>query len=207
MIRIVSAMAGDEFALGRPETVVPLQNAVDTNTLATRLLPPSKITPHWVERRRRVSAFFAERAEAQATGLVPSTVFRELVHLAIRSRFLIEVNERPELPGRGGHWVALFKERPELLARHSTYLNRLPSVLATMNIAVLQPEDFGPFPAGTCSKQLLIDAVNRYFLDSNDASNLIEMQQAGIDAIVTKDADVRRAARDFRVYTWLRTPA
>jgi len=53
----------------------------------------------------------------------------------------------------------------------------------------------------------LIDAVNRYFLDSNDASNLIEMQQAGIDAIVTKDADVRRAARDFRVYTWLRTPA
>lgn len=72
-----------------------------------------------------------------------------------------------------------------------------------MNLAVLQPQDLAPIPLGQRAEQLLIDAAITYRLDSNDASILIEMRQAGIDAIVTEDADLRRAARDFDVYTWL----
>lgn len=45
--------------------------------------------------------------------------------------------------------------------------------------------------------------MNRYRVNSNDASILVEMRQARIDAIVTEDADVRRAATDFQVYTSL----
>lgn len=196
-------MAGEHFDLGRPETEVPLRYAVDTSALATRLLPPSKITPHLAERRQRVTRFFGDRAQAGATGLVPPTVFREFLHLAIRSSFLIEVHDRPDLTGRGRDWAALYKERPELLARHAPYLEGLPSALASMNLAVLQPQDLAPIPLGQRAEQLLIDAAITYRLDSNDASILIEMRQAGIDAIVTEDADLRRAARDFDVYTWL----
>ncbi len=181
----------------------PSRYGVDTNVLATRLLPPSKITPFLADRRRRVGAFFTERLQAGTAGVASQTVFREFLHLAIRSKFMIELNDRHEITGRNRHWEALFKEQPELLARHSLYLRRLPAALASINVTVLQPEDLEPTPLGQRAERMLSDVVDRYRLNTNDASILIELRQAGIDAIVTEDADLRRAASDFQVYTWL----
>ena len=72
-----------------------------------------------------------------------------------------------------------------------------------MKLTVLQPEDLEPLPPGTRYEQALFDVVTRYQLTSNDASILLETQQAGITAIVTEDSDLWRAATNFDVYTWL----
>lgn len=149
-------MAGDIFDLNQADTVPPSRYGVDTNVLATRLLPPSTITPFLANRRRPVSAFFTERLQAGAVGVASPTIFREFLHLAIRSRFMTEPNDRPEITGRNRHWEALFTQYPEPRARHSLYLDRLPAALASINVTVLQPEDLEPMPLGQRAEHVLI---------------------------------------------------
>lgn len=65
------------------------------------------------------------------------------------------------------------------------------------------PEDLGPIPSGRSYDEELIDLVGAYGLDSNDASILLEARQLGLADIITLDADMQRARRDFDIYTWL----
>lgn len=45
--------------------------------------------------------------------------------------------------------------------------------------------------------------MTAYALDSSDAAILVEARRAGVADVATLDADLRRAAADFTIHTWL----
>lgn len=136
-------------------------------------------------------------------GIVVPTVFRELVHLAIRARFIRYLATYADSIGGKKGWELLFKARPDLLRQYAPMLLRLPTVLSSMRMTILQLTDMEPLAANERFETDLLAAVLKYQLSSSDASILNELRRAGIDSIVTEDPDLRRAAGDFNVYTWL----
>lgn len=75
--------------------------------------------------------------------------------------------------------------------------------LDLLDVTVLQPVDLAPLVYGRRLEHALLDFVVRFQQDTSDAAILLEMQRAGLDSIVSEDPDLRRAALDFDVYTWL----
>ena len=82
-------------------------------------------------------------------------------------------------------------------------LEQLRLLIDAERLQFLQPVDLFDFPDDSLWETELLRLVGRYHLDTNDAAILLDAQRAGITAIATLDADLRRAQLDFDVYTWL----
>lgn len=136
-------------------------------------------------------------------------VANELFHLAIRDLYRDALPEyQAELADalpmrRRFDWLDLYKVIPELLDGFLSDLKRLKRLIEAEQLQFLQPEDLAALPDDTLWETELLRLVGRYQLDTNDAAILLDAQRAGITAIATLDADLRRAQRDFDVYTWL----
>jgi predicted nucleic acid-binding protein len=96
----------------------------------------------------------------------------------------------------------LYKVKPELLDLFRPQLERLQHLLSAGDMQLLQPNDLAPLPEGTRWETELLRLIGHYRLDTSDAAILFDTQRAGITSITTLDADLRRAQRDFDVYTW-----
>ena len=68
---------------------------------------------------------------------------------------------------------------------------------------VLAPDELGPSSSGQAFDEELVHFVGTFGLDANDAAILLEAERHGLTDIVTLDADLQRAQRDFTIYTWL----
>ena len=196
-------MAGKILDLADPNVTLPEQIAIDTNVLTTRLIRPRIVSSDHLARLRRVRRFFALLRNQDSLGFVPQTVFQELLHAAIRSKYVGDLAAHGHVIGGKKSWELLFKALPSLLYNYEPTLRRLIASLPILGTAVLQPDDLASLTSGQSFEDELIDIVLRYQLDSNDAAILLEMRRAGLDAIVTEDPDFRRAATDFDIYTWL----
>ncbi len=199
-------MPGSLIDLGQSTLNLPAQIVVDSSLVVPRLRAAQRaLTPITAAHARR---FFRLLSETPSVGLVPPTAFGEVVHFALKMHFrdLLPAH-RSELmerrPGtRGFDWLDLYKLRPDLINQLRPELERLPPLLRANGLAVLQPLDLDPLPLGRLWEEELMRLIVRYQLDTSDAAILLEAQRAGVSAIATLDADLRRAARDFDVYSW-----
>jgi hypothetical protein len=98
-------------------------------------------------------------------------------------------------------WDDLSKTRPELIRSFQPGLVSLNSFLTQHKVVVLQPTDLGPLPHDRALEDVLLETIFQYQIDSNDAAIQLEAQRAGVTSIATLDADLRRAAPAFDVYT------
>ena len=64
------------------------------------------------------------------------------------------------------------------------------------------PGDLGPLASGRHHDAELDYFGGTYGLDPNDAAILMEVQQIGVNDIVSLDVDMQQAQRNFTIYTW-----
>jgi predicted nucleic acid-binding protein len=196
-------MAGSIQDLTGGTVNLPDRLAIDTNVLATRLIRPPVLSTDYLVRLQRVRHLLAEMRRQRCAGFASPTVCRELLHAALRAKLVADLPTYAAVIGGKKSWELLFKARPNLIQGYEPSLRRLVSSLALIGVEVLQPDDLAPLPPNRRLEEALIDAMVRYQFDSSDAAILNELQSVGLDAIVTEDPDLRRAASDFDVYTWL----
>lgn len=200
-------MAGRLVNLGRPGIALPNRIIVDTSLLVARFLA-FYLPPH-LEAAARARQFFDLLTNQGTTGLLPAVVVQELFHVAIRGLYRRAVpSHQAELAAaiptrRRFDWDDLYKRRPDLLESFLPELNQLLRLLEVRGLVVLQPDHLNPSSTGGQFGEDLLMAVGRYHLDSADALLVLEAERAGISAVATLDADLRRAQVDFDVYTWL----
>lgn len=136
------------------------------------------------------------------------TSFTELAHIVVRARYLDELPARRALaqmqqirPPSG--WIELYKQDPSILGFLLPDFQRLRRLLTANRFLVLDPDDLGPSPIGRRFDDELVHTMTAYALDSSDAAILVEARRAGVADVATLDADLRRAAADFTIHTWL----
>lgn len=145
----------------------------------------------------------------RVAGLVTPTSLAEILHFVVKSRFRAELpNFQDDLRTRYPDvrrycWEHLFKTRSDLLAEFIPGLDETRHLMRVNNPFVWQPDELGPIPSGRTLDDELVRTMARYELDSNDAAILIDARRAGISAVVSSDADFRRARLDCDVYSWL----
>jgi len=196
-------MAGNVYDLTGGTIRLPNRLAIDTNVLATRLVRPTVLSTDYLVRLQRVRRLLADMRQQQTSGFAPPTVCRELLHAALRAKLIADLPNFTALIGGKKSWELLFKARPSLIRAYEPSLRRLMSSLALIGVQVLQPADLAPLPQNRRLEEALVNAMVHYQLDPSDAAILIELRRAGLDAIVTEDPDLRRAATDFDIHTWL----
>lgn len=179
--------------------MLPERLGLDTNVLVTLLIQPKVVSAEQL----RVRAFFATMRTQQAVGAITSTTLHEFVHAAIRASYLADLSSHSSAIGGKRSWELLYKARPDLLRSYEARLRQLVATFPRLGIAVPQPNDLAPLPAGRRIEDLLIETVVQHQLLSNDAAILVELRRAGITSIASEDLDLRRGAPDFDVYTWL----
>lgn len=81
-------MAGRIVDLADSNVTLPEQIAIDTNVLTTRLLRPRIVSSDHLIRLRRIRRFFGELRDQDSLGFIPPTVFQELIHAAIRTKYV-----------------------------------------------------------------------------------------------------------------------
>lgn len=200
---VTPTMPGSVIDLAQPGIRLPDRLAIDANTLVTLLIAPRAITPDSVARRARVRRLFVERRAQRSIGLIPSTAFMEFIHVAIKMRYVAALPQYSALIGGKKNWELLFKAKPDLIGGYVTSFRRYEATFERLGLIVIQPHELMPLAAGERLERLLLDEIGRYYPDTRDAAILLEMRRAGLDAIVTEDPDLRRAAAEFDVYTWL----
>ena len=156
----------------------------------------------------RTRWFFRTLSGTGGVGLITPTAFAEFVHAAIRSRYGAERQRLgPAIVRQFGRpaadWLALYKLDQAILHGFLPELQE-PSRRSIANgLPIVAPDDFRPPAAGRSHHEKLVRIVARSGLDSGDAAILLEARRVGVTAIVTLDADLRRAQADFTSYTWL----
>ncbi|MGH2558349.1 MAG: hypothetical protein ACRDJH_04725 [Thermomicrobiales bacterium] len=200
-------MAGNLLDIGQPGIVLPARIVVDSSLIVPRLRAAQRtLTPIAAGRARQ---FFRLLLAESTLGYVPPTAYSEVLHYVLKAHFRDQLAaHRADLaasqPGqRGFDWLDLYKLRPALIAQLRPDLELLLTLLHTNGPAVIQSLDMQPLASERSWEDVLAEVVLRYHLDTSDAAILLEAQRAGITSIATLDADLRRAARDFDVYTWL----
>lgn len=180
---------------------------LDSNVVIARWLASFE-SPHTRNAERAGSVYEQLHASGAQTALTP-TGYNEVLHAAIRAlyRESREIHRGALVAhfGRSGGftWRDLYKINPSLLHQQPRFLEELRSHLVGAGIVILDPRDFDASSSLRRIDQQLPDFVVRYGLDSSDAMMLLEAEGVGIHGIVSFDPDMRRAATDFDVYTWL----
>lgn len=198
---------GSVIDLALPVSRLPDRVAVDSNLIIPRLLSGLH-TPHPTT-AVRVAQFFSLLGAGNSLALITPTVFSEVLHFAVTAKYRSEMgNHQPELVARfpakrGFDWKDLYKINNEILQRFAPDLERFRRLLLATGIEFTQPHDLVPRADGRSFDEELVEMMGRYGLDSSDSAILWEAERAGVSAIVTLDRDLRRAAVDFDIYTWL----
>jgi predicted nucleic acid-binding protein len=201
-------MGGNLIDLSEPGHQIPIDLAVDTSvvvalfqTFFSRSLP---------RQTSQATDFFRWLGQIDHRVILPPTGYRELLHVAVRHHYEQELktqreNFSVELGFRPSSWKDLYKRRPSLLQRHAADLALIREGLIANNVIIAGPEDLNGSSVTSRQpfRELLVDIMVTYGLDSNDASILLEAQCLGLNAIVTMDQDLQRALPDFDIYTWL----
>jgi predicted nucleic acid-binding protein len=199
-------MAGQLFDLGLRSTRLPDRIVVDTNIITARLL--SSFYPVYAHDVDRVNDFFSLLQSAAIPGVLPTVVYQEFLHLALRGHYQrVLPAYRPALMSARGakrrhSWTDLYKLRPELVSQFLPDLERLLVLLDINGLVALQPASLLPLTPEQRYEEELVECMGRFQLDTSDAALLLEAQRAGIPSIATLDADFRRAQSDFDIYTW-----
>ncbi|MGH2533201.1 MAG: hypothetical protein ACRDJW_12955 [Thermomicrobiales bacterium] len=200
-------MPGQLIDVGQSGVRLPTPLVVDTNIVAARLLAPY-YPPH-PETAHRADQFFSLLRTQGAIGVLPAVACREFFHLAFRGLFRLALPDyrlalmaaRPTK--RRFNWEVLYKLRPDLIDQFLPTLEGLLPLLEINRLTVMQPWEVAASSMGLRYEHDLLRLVGRFRVNTNDAAILMQARQAGITSIATLDADLRRAAGDFDVYTWL----
>lgn len=208
-------MAGRLIDLNQPGVALPSRLVVDTSVIINWLEATHAVgtTPTALTAGHRHALWFFHATQANETlGLVTAFGFNEVFHVLLRERFASAIpNHLPDLAERfpnikspGGYrWQHLFKARSDLLAPFVGDFNQIRLRLIASELVFLQPNDLGAIPSGRSLDEEMLALMGRYHLDTGDAAILLEAQRAGVQSVVTSDADLHRARLDFDVYTWL----
>lgn len=157
----------------------------------------------------RAEAFFQSLHAANERAILTPTAYNEVIHAAVKSVYReARPAHREVLTSRtrqrgGFSWLDLYKLEPSILKEHVTMLRDMGERLLAEDVVILDPSDLVVPHGGSHYRLALPELVARYGLDSSDATILIEASRVGIYSIVSFDRDMRRAAADFDVYTWL----
>jgi predicted nucleic acid-binding protein len=205
-------MPGSLIDLSQIDPPLPSRLVIDSITVIDWLIfvtQSAAATTHPGLAQERAARFVARLVSQRVAGLVTSTSLAEMLHFAVKSRFRAELpNFQAELrmrcpDVRRPGWEHLFKIRSDLLSGFIPGLDQIRRLMSGNNLFVLQPSDLNDIPSGRSLDDELVRTMARYSFDSSDAAILIDADRAGISAIVSSDADFRRARLDFDVYTWL----
>lgn len=205
-------MAGRTIDLSDAATRLPARLVVDTSIVVDWLLvtaqrssPPTPTTTEQLRAAQLVTAIQSDGT----VGLVTSVGANEVFHFLIKTRYRTErashqADLRARCPDvRRPDWRHLYKARSDLLKRFVADLDWARRLVLRDGFLFLQPEELGPIASGRRLEEELLWTIDRYQLDTSDAAILVEAARAGVSDIATSDADLRRAQRDFDVYTWL----
>jgi hypothetical protein len=204
-------MPGSVVDLSVPGAVFPDPIVVDTNLLVERLIYPFLgLLPGATPQPVRATQFFRGLAARRGSGIVTPTVFNEFVHSAVHLRYkqeLLKLGGTPNQIQRYGrpinNWKVLYKIDPGILHAFAPDLLLLRQILIGNGMLVLAPDELGPTRSGLAFDEELVHIVGTFGLDANDAAILLEAERYGVTDIVTLDADLQRAQKDFTIYTWL----
>lgn len=208
-------MAGSLVDLNQPGALLPASVVVDTSVILNWLeitYPVAGVSPPVKTGHQAALRFFQALENRNPLGLVASISFNEVFHVLLRARFDSEIRNHlstlaerfPDIRSpRNYRWRHLLKARSDLLRPFVTDFDRVRLRMIASGLVFLQPGDLGPIPSGRSLDEEMLDLMARYHLDTGDAAILLEARRAGLTAIVTADADLRRAQADFDVYTWL----
>jgi predicted nucleic acid-binding protein len=204
-------MRGSVVDLSVPGSAFPSPIVVDANLiveyLVTPLAPISPASPFRAN-TQRATQFFRTLRATSSIGLVTPIAFTEVVHAAVKARYNQErLRLRAGARGTSGRpirdWLALYKHDATILQDFLPDLEQFRRLLTASGLLFLAPEDLAPIVSGRSFDEELVQLVGTYGLDSSDALLLMEAQRCGVTDVVTLDADLRRARRDFTIYTWL----
>lgn len=204
-------MPGSVVDLSVARSAIPDPIVVDTNLIVEYLVAPFiQILPASPVKvnAQRAARFFSTLITSNGTGIVTPIAFTEFVHVAIKARYNQE-RLRLGTGARGasgrpiGDWRALYKQNETILQAFLPDLEQLRRSLIANGLLFLSPENLAPITSGRSFDEELVHLVGTYGLDSSDAVLLMEAQRCGVLDIVTLDADLQRARRDFNIYTWL----
>lgn len=197
-------MPGRVIDLARGGVSLPNLIVIDTNLIINRFMSPWHIPSP--DPSRRTSAFFRLLGASDAIGVMTSTVLQETLHFLIKMKYRADLPQHRQLlqqrfNGKSQmNWMDLYKVRPNFLKDYAKDLQQLLELLALANILVLQPQDLQN-PVSALEDEM-VRSIRRYQLDAADTEILLEARRADIDSIATLDRDMRRADRDFNIYTW-----
>ncbi|MGC4107029.1 MAG: type II toxin-antitoxin system VapC family toxin [Thermomicrobiales bacterium] len=207
---VISIMAGKVVDLSSQLDSIPEFCVVDTNVLISLFVPAT--SPTNARQRSQSQALRQHLEQEDKGGFVTPTTVAEIAHLFVKLEFTRELKNnlvkheadlRNRFPGKARFdWLDLCKVYPRPFEAAAKSLQTACSQIRT-SFVFLEPFDLSPNAPGTHQFTDLAAAIKRYRMDSNDASILIEARRAGISAIVSHDGDLRRASKDFDVYTWL----
>jgi predicted nucleic acid-binding protein len=180
---------------------------LDSNVVADRLL-----ASFGFRQSRDVSRahqFFHHLRQSNVPAILTPTAYSEFIHIVIKAvykeaRAAHQSTLSAHFGRTGGFsWVDLYKIEPSILKENSGMLRALRERLLAENVVLLDPADLIASSAMDHYTIALPELVLRFGLDTSDATILFEAQRIGIYAIATFDRDMRRAAADFDIYTWL----
>lgn len=204
-------MTGSVIDLSVPGAQIADPVIVDTNLIVDFLVGPLiGVLPLLRATRNadRANQFFGELLANNRIGIVTPTVFKELVHVAVKFKY-----QQAWRRLRSGHhhpysrtvksWQALYKQDATILQNFRGDLTQLRLRLIASGMLLIAPEELGPIDSGRTYDEELIHLVGTYGLDSNDAVILMEARRSGVTDIISLDPDLQRAQADFTIYTWL----
>jgi predicted nucleic acid-binding protein len=200
-------MPGSVHDLALPNTKHPGEVVVDTNLVIARFLGPTlqNTSP---QAAHNATWFFNQVALGTTVAFVPPTALEEFLHKLILGKFAADVPNfqqilRAKFPNKRNHnWRDLQKARPQLLRRYAQDLSAVVTQMVIFGLFMVQPWEINEL-VGTTWEDELVRRIKRYQTDVNDTHILLDAERMGISNVVTFDSDLRRARKDFVIYTWL----
>lgn len=179
---------------------------LDSNIVVARWL--ALYEPAHARNVERAAALIRHLRTSGTRAILTPTGYKEVIHSAVRaiyreSRAAFRAKLQMHYGREGGFsWLDLYKLDPSILQQRSGLLQTLKSYLLLERVSVLDPGDLVTGSGSQHFEDELLDLIVRYGLDSSDAMILLEAKRVGVYRIVSLDADLKRAAVDFDIYTW-----
>jgi len=198
-------MSGSVVDLTQSRVQIPDPVVVDTNVLVEWI---HTAQPQPSLRALRARSFLQRLVTANQSAILTPTGYSEFLHFVILARYksVFRQQGKVALTARYGVSISderrLLKQEPSILQQYAVELNLLVGSLTDANVAIAEPDEFGPIPSGRSHQQELLHLVTHYGLDTNDALILMEASRLGVRSIVIINGDLLRARADFDIYTW-----
>lgn len=199
-------MSGSVVDLMQPDVTIPDPVVLDTNVVVEWIQTSNQQPSRQMLRAR---SFIQRLIRSNQEAILTPTGYSEVLHFAIMARYksVFKQQGKVALAARYGVNISdprrLFKQDSSILQQYAASLNVLVGSLTGANVAIAEPDEFGPIASGRSHQRELLHLVTHYGLDTSDALILMEASRLGVRSIVTMDGDMLRARADFDIYTWL----